>query len=105
MVKRACDTYSPTNLTCDMLADLKAEHPFWNSVVSIRKTTWHLGLLYKLSKFKFLISLIKCISSFLSQRKCRVSVEGESEISTPRDIQAGVPQGSLLSPTLYITYM
>jgi hypothetical protein len=41
-------------------------------------TTW----LYKLSKLQFPTSLIKLISSFLSQRKFRVSVEGE--ISTPR---------------------
>jgi hypothetical protein len=32
-------------------------------------TTWNLGLLCKLSKLKFLRSLIKLISSFLSQRK------------------------------------
>jgi hypothetical protein len=60
--------------------------------------TWHLGLLYKLSNLKFLISLIKLISSFLSQRKFRVSVE--DEMPTLRDIQAGVPQGSIVSPTL-----
>jgi hypothetical protein len=31
--------------------------------------TWYIGLLYKLSNLKFSISLIKFISSFLSQRK------------------------------------
>jgi retron-type reverse transcriptase len=62
-------------------------------------TTRHFGLLYKLSALQFSVSLMKLIGSLLSQRKFRVSVEGE--ISTPRDIQAGVPQGSLLSPTLY----
>jgi hypothetical protein len=51
-------------------------------------TTWHLGLLHKLSKLKYLISLIK--SPFLSQRKFRVSVKGEK--SAPRNIQAVVPQ-------------
>jgi hypothetical protein len=50
-------------------------------------TTWHLGLLYKLSELTFLISLVKFISSFLSQRKFRVLVEGA--VSMPRDIQAG----------------
>jgi hypothetical protein len=50
-------------------------------------TTWHPGLLYKLSKMHFSTSLIKLISSFLSNRKFRVSVEGE--MSTPREIQAG----------------
>jgi hypothetical protein len=40
-------------------------------------TTWFLGLLYKLSELKFSISLLKLISSSLSQRKVRVSIEGE----------------------------
>jgi hypothetical protein len=64
---------------------------------------WYLGLLYKLSELKFSISLIRLINFFLSQRKCRVSVEGE--LSSPRDIQAGVPQGSVLSPTLYSIFI
>jgi hypothetical protein len=50
-------------------------------------TTWQPGLLYKLSKLQFSTSLIKLISSLLSQRKFRVSVEGE--MSTPRYMQAG----------------
>jgi hypothetical protein len=33
---------------------------------------------------------MKLISSFLTQRKLRVSVEGK--MSTPSDIKAGVPQ-------------
>jgi hypothetical protein len=40
---------------------------------------------------------------FFSQRKFRILVEGE--ISTPRDTQAGVQQGSVLSPTLYSLYI
>jgi hypothetical protein len=56
---------------------------------------WHSGLLYKLSKLKFSTSLIKLIGSFLSQRKFRVLVEGE--MSTPRVMQAGVPQGLVFS--------
>jgi hypothetical protein len=66
-------------------------------------TTWHTGLLYKLSKLQFSRSLIKLISSFRSERKFRVSVE--SEMSTPREMQAGVPQVSVLSPTLYNLYI
>jgi hypothetical protein len=45
---------------------------------------------------------VKLISSFLSQRKFRDLVEGE--MSTPRDMPAGVPQGSVLSPTMYTKY-
>jgi hypothetical protein len=65
-------------------------------------TTWHPGLLYKLSKLQFSTSLIKLISSFLSQRKFRISVEGE--MSTSRYMRTEVPQGSVLSPTLYNLY-
>jgi hypothetical protein len=61
-------------------------------------TTWQPGLLYKLSKLQFSTSLIKLIGSFLSQRKFRVSAEGE--MFTSRYMQAEVPQGSVLSPTL-----
>jgi hypothetical protein len=61
--------------------------------------TWHLGLLYKLSKLEYSTSSIKLIGSFLSQRKFSVSVEGE--MSTPREMQAGVPHGSVLSPTFF----
>jgi hypothetical protein len=66
-------------------------------------TKWHLGLQYKLYKLIFSASLIKLISSFLSERKFRVAVEGE--MTTPRDMEAGVPQGSFIFPTLYSIYI
>jgi hypothetical protein len=100
-----------TTLQCMRLADHVTLH--FNSNMSIAAvfldiekafdTTWHPGLLYKLSKLQFLTRLIKLISSFLSQRKFRVSVEGEN--STPRYMQARVPQRSVLSPTLYNLYI
>jgi retron-type reverse transcriptase len=65
--------------------------------------TWHNGLLYKLSKMNFSANLIKLISSFLSNRKFSVSMEGE--ISTQRIMKARVPQGSVLSPTLLNIYI
>jgi hypothetical protein len=60
---------------------------------------WCLGLIHILLTLQFSISLINLIGSLLSQRKFRVSAEGE--MSVPRDIQAGVPQVSVLPPTLY----
>jgi len=65
--------------------------------------TWRPGLLYKVSKLHFSASLIKLIRSFLSNRKFRVMVQGE--MTTPRDIQAGMPQGSVLAPLLYSLYV
>jgi hypothetical protein len=52
---------------------------------------------------EFSTSLIKFNSSFLSQRTLRVSVE--DEMPTPREMQAGVLQGFILSPTLYSMYI
>jgi hypothetical protein len=46
--------------------------------------TWHSGLLSKFSELEFLTSLIKHISSFLSQSRFNVSVEGK--MSTPREM-------------------
>jgi hypothetical protein len=66
-------------------------------------TTWHPGLLYKLSKLHFPATLIRIIKSYLSNRKFKVSVE--SELSTSREIQAGVSQGSVLAPILYSLYI
>jgi hypothetical protein len=63
------------------------------------------GLLvyYKLSKLEFSASPFKLFNSFLSQRKFRISVEGE--ISRPREMQAEMPQDYVLSPTLYSMYI
>jgi hypothetical protein len=66
-------------------------------------TTWHPGLLYEPSELKFSASLVELIASFLSNRKFKVSVEGE--LSSPRKIAAGVPQGSVLTPVLYSLYI
>jgi hypothetical protein len=65
-------------------------------------TTWHTGLLYKLAELELSVNLIKLTRSFLSRRKFRISVEGE--FSTPRYMEAGVPQGSVPSPTPYTLY-
>jgi hypothetical protein len=61
-------------------------------------TTWHPGLLYKILKLKFSTNLIKVISLFLSNRRFDFFVEGK--MSKPREIWAGVPQGSVL-PQLF----
>jgi hypothetical protein len=44
-------------------------------------TTWHSGLLYKLSGLEFSKSLIKLIASFLTDRKFEVLVEGKFPMS------------------------
>jgi hypothetical protein len=90
------------HVTSDFNNNMSTAAVFLN-IEKVFDTTWHPVLLYKLSNLTFSISLIKLISSFLSQRKFRVSVEGEMSMS--RNIQAGVPQGCVLSPTLYSIYI
>jgi hypothetical protein len=61
-------------------------------------TTWNSSLLHKLSELEFSTSLIKQISSFLTERKFKILVAGE--LSMTRKIAAEVLQGSVLVPVL-----
>lgn len=60
---------------------------------------WHEGLIYKMLRLHFPISLTKIIYSFIKDRHFKVKI-GQST-SILMDTPFGVPQGSALSPTLY----
>jgi len=60
---------------------------------------WHNGLLYKMLKLNFPLPLIKTVRSFLSERTFSVYIKGQ--LSEIKGIKFGVPQGAVLSPTLY----
>lgn len=63
---------------------------------------WHNGVIFKLNKFGYPIYLQKIVKSFLTERYFEVNID--NEISSQRKVPAGVPQGSVLSPTLYAIY-
>lgn len=64
---------------------------------------WHKNLFTKLPTFGLSPDLCLWIRNFLTDRKISVVVDGVS--SDPHPINAGVPQGSVLSPTLFLMYI
>lgn len=66
-------------------------------------TVWHAGLIYKLAHVHGLpLHLVALVYSFIKDRKFQVRVE--NVLSSSRPINAGVPQGTVLSPQLYSLY-
>ena len=64
---------------------------------------WHAGLLHKLKSYGISDQIFSLISSFLSNRRFRVVLDGK--FSQGYLINAGVPQGSILAPTLFLLYI
>ena len=60
---------------------------------------WHAGLLHKLKSYGISGPIFSIISSFLSNRRLQVVLDGKSSQEYP------VPQGSILGPTLFLLYI
>ena len=64
---------------------------------------WHAGLLHKLKPYAISGQIFDVISSFLSNRRLRVVLDGKSSQEYP--VNAGVPQGSIFGPTFFLLYL
>ena len=64
---------------------------------------WHAGLLHKTKSYGISGQTFGLISSFLSNRQLQVVLEGKSSQEYP--VNAGVPQGSILGPALFLLYI
>ena len=64
---------------------------------------WHAGLLQKLKSYGILGQIFGLIPSFLSNRRLRVVLDRKSSQEYP--VNAGVPQESILGPTLLLLYI
>ena len=64
---------------------------------------WHTGLLHKFRSYGVQGDVFAIIASFLRDRKLRVVVDGKS--SSDFAVNAGVPQGSIIGPTLFLLFI
>jgi hypothetical protein len=64
---------------------------------------WHPGLIYKLQTFGITDSLLLWFKSYLANRRQRVTIKNAK--SSWKTIQAGVPQGSILGPLLFLIHI
>lgn len=62
-------------------------------------SVWQEAILHKMSQAEFPLYILKLIRSYLLNRSFRVSVNGF--LSEDKPVPFGVPQGSVLSPTLF----
>ena len=64
---------------------------------------WHEGLIYKLKQNGIRSNLLDTLTNFLIDRNQRVVLHGQHSKWT--NIEAGVPQGSVLDPLLFLIYI
>ena len=64
---------------------------------------WHEGLIFKLKRIGVGGNLLEWIKSYLSNRRQRVVIGGAT--SEWKYLEAGVPQGSILGPLLFLIYI
>ena len=64
---------------------------------------WDDGLIFKLQENGILGNLLKVLKHFLTNRKQRVALNGQSSSWT--NVKVRVPQGSILGPFLFLKYI
>ena len=64
---------------------------------------WHAGLLHKLKSYGVVGPILGILESFMIERSLKVVLDGQS--SPLFCINAGVPQGSVLGPTLFLVFI
>ena len=88
-----CKAFDEKKFTCIVFCDISKAFD----------RVWHKGLLFKLKQLGISGHINEWFASYLSNRKQRVFVG--TELSQEKTINAGVPQGSVLGPLLFLIYV
>ncbi len=88
-----CQSFDAHQHTCMVFCDISKAFD----------RVWHKGLLFKLEQSGINGDLLKWIENYLTNRKQRVTIKSTN--SDLKLINAGVPQGSVLGPLLFLIYV
>ena len=88
---------------CRALDDGKEVRVVFCDISKAFDRVWHRGLLFKMRQAGISNPLLRWFESYLSNRFQRVVLEGS--VSDYRGISAGVPQGSILGPIMFLVYI
>ena len=91
------------NTFCQALDPGKEVRAVFYDISKAFDRVWHSGLLYKLQAAGVTGDALKLFRSYLSDRKQRTVLP--STVSEWTFIRAGVPQGSILGPLLFLAYI
>ena len=99
-VNQSTDLY---NTFCHALDEGKEVRAVFCDISKAFDRVWHKGLLYKLSSVGITGSLLQWFTDYLKNRQQRVVLPGAASNWT--FLKAGVPQGSILGPLLFLVYI